>query len=306
MKKLKILVLGGRHFIARHVAAAIAASDWASNVVDPESFDAGNDRSLQAALAMSDAVVSATSGTPSQIRAGADHLYACAASGSHRPRIVHLSSMTVYGAVVGRIDESAPLRPDLSDYAAAHIAAESRAAAWPNAVVLRLGCEYGPGCPEWSERIARLLLARRLGDLGTAGDGCCNLVYVDDLTDAILAALSASHIEGQAFNLAMADAPTWNEYFTRFAKALGAVPLRRISGRRLKWESTLLAPPLQIAALTARRLRLPIRTPPVLSPSLARACEQQIQLDSRKAERLLDVRWTSLDDGLARAAAALR
>ena len=145
-------------------------------------------------------------------------------------------------------------------------------------------------------------MARRLGDLGAAGDGYCNLIYLDDLLGSILSALRAPEIAGQAFNLAMPEPPTWNEYFAQFAKTLGAVPLRRIGQRRLRLETKVLAPPLRIAEIVARRLHLPGRTPAVLSPSLLRTCEQEIRLDSSKARRLLGMQCMSLAKGLARTA----
>ena len=305
MNSLRVLVLGARGFVGRRVTAAVTAADWASNVVEVGQCDERNHEHVAAALAASDAVVNAAHGSPAAIRAAADMLYDRAARLETRPRIVHLSSMTVYGPAVGDIDENAELRADLGDYAAAQLAAERRAAAYPNCVILRPGCEYGATCPEWSGRIARLLIARRLGDLGAAGDGYCNLVYLDDLTGAILAALRTPGIPGQAFNLAMPNPPTWNEYFTLFARALGAVPLRRIGRRRLQIETTVFAPALRIAEILARMVHLQGRTPAVLSPSLRRLCEQEIRLDSRKAERLLGVGWISLADGLARTAEAL-
>ena len=304
MSKLRVLVLGAQGFVGRSLTAAFEGSDWAASVGGGQYGEATHG-DIRAALDASDLVVNAAHGRPAAIRAAADTLYDLAARLSTPPRIVHLSSMTVYGSAVGDIDESAELRADLGDYAAAHLAAERRAAGYPNCVVLRPGCEYGATCPEWSARIARLLIARRLGDLGAAGDGYCNLVYLDDLTEAILAALRIPGIQGQAFNLAMPDPPTWNEYFTLFARALRAVPLRRIGRRRLQLETKVWAPALRIAEIFARRLHLQGRTPAVLSPSLRRLCEQEIRLDSRKAEKLLGLRWTSLADGLARTAESL-
>ena len=104
------------------------------------------------------------------------------------PRIIHLSTMSVYGSPTGLVDETAPLRGDLGPYSAAKVAAEATAAAYPHAVMLRPGCVFGPGSEQWSIRIARLLLERRLGDLGAAGDGFCNLVHVGDVVMAILRA----------------------------------------------------------------------------------------------------------------------
>jgi 2-alkyl-3-oxoalkanoate reductase len=301
----RVLVLGARHFVGQNVSAAIRVADWASCLNDEPGFDERNPASLSQALTACDAVVNAAYGSPATIGAAAKSLYDRVSRLASPPRIVHLSSMTVYGSAVGEVDESAELRGDLGDYAAAQLAAERRAAAYPNCVVLRPGCEYGPSCPDWSGRIARLLMAGRLGDLGAAGDGYCNLIYLEDLTGAILTALRLPGIQGQAFNMAMPQPPTWNEYFTLFAKALGAVPLRRIGRRRLQLETKVLAPPLRIAEILAQRVRLPGRTPAVLSPSLRRTCEQEIRLDSSKAHDLLGLRCVSLAQGLAFTAQSL-
>jgi 2-alkyl-3-oxoalkanoate reductase len=305
MSTFRVLVLGARHFVGRRLSAAIRLSDWASCSGDEPGFDERNPASLSQALGACDAVVNAAHGNPAAIIAGAKNLYDLASSLASKPRIVHLGSMTVYGSAVGEVDESGELRADLGTYAAAQLEAERRAAAYPNNVVLRPGCEYGPTCLEWSERIARLLIARRLGDLGAAGDGYCNLIYLDDLTGAILTALRLPEIRGQAFNLAMPEPPTWNEYFALFAKALGAVPLRRIGRRRLQLETKVLAPPLRIAEILARRLHLQGRTPAVLTPSLKRTCEQEIRLDSRKAQNVLGLRCVSLTRGLTLTAQSL-
>ena len=40
-----------------------------------------------------------------------------------------------------------------------------------DAAILRPALVYGRGSALWSERVARLLRAGRLGDLGAAGDG---------------------------------------------------------------------------------------------------------------------------------------
>jgi nucleoside-diphosphate-sugar epimerase len=306
MSTFRVLVLGARHFVGRRLSAAIRLSDWASCLGDEPEFDERNPASLSQALTACDAVVNAAYGSAVAIGAAATNLYDLASRLASPPRIVHLGSMTVYGSAVGEVDESGELRADLGDYAAAQLAAERRAAAYPNSVVLRPGCEYGPTCPEWSERIARLLIAKRLGDLGAAGDGYCNLIYLDDLTGAILTALRRPEIQGQAFNLAMPQPPTWNEYFAQFAKALGAVPLRRIGRSRLQLETKVLAPPLRVAEILARRLHLPGSTPAVLSPSLRRTCEQEIRLDSSKAQNLLGLRCVSLAQGLALAAQSMR
>jgi nucleoside-diphosphate-sugar epimerase len=155
----------------------------------------------------------------------------------------------------------------------------------------------------WSARIAQLLLHHRLGDLGAAGDGCCNLLFIDDLVAAVLLALRRTELRGLAINLAMPELLTWNEYLVRFALALRATPVRRVSRRRLVVEAKLLAPPLKILEIAGNRLgRNLLNGFPPLTASLLGTCSQEIRLDTDRAQRLLGVQWTPLEQGLKRAA----
>ena len=86
------------------------------------------------------------------------------------PHIVHMSSLAVYGEATGDVDESTKPVGRLSDYGAAKVAAERAAWLAPSVVTLRPGIVYGPGSVQWSERIARLLVGHRIGDLGRGGD----------------------------------------------------------------------------------------------------------------------------------------
>ncbi len=213
--------------------------------------------------------------------------------------------MTVYGSGDLLADERIRPRTDLGAYAAAQAEAEAAIADHSNAVILRPGCEYGPGCPHWSTRIALLLEAHRLGDLGAAGDGICNLIFLDDLAAAVLSALRHPGIGGEIFNIAMRSPPTWNDYLIRFGIALGAVPIRRITARRLNLESRLLAPPLRVMEILAgRRSGRPRLAVPQITSSLLKLCRQRITLDVAKAEAMLGMKWTALDQGIACAAAA--
>jgi nucleoside-diphosphate-sugar epimerase len=303
--KVRVLVSGSENFVGARVLAALSASDWAA----PLAVASGDVWRLGRALAAVDAVAHCVGGEPGLIESSAAALYGGLASSctAAAPRVVHVSSMTVYGSAVGTIDEEAEPRADLGQYSRAQRRAEAIATDYRNRVVLRPGAEYGADCPDWSGRVAGWLQAFRLGDLGAAGDGYANLLYIDDLVHAILISLRQPGIEGEIFNLALADKPTWNEYFSAFAQALGAVPVRRISHRRLTAETRLLAPPLKAAQLLVRVLRLRRLAPPApIPPSLLRLCAQEINLSVAKAERLLGMRWTPLAQGLERAAQAYR
>lgn len=300
---MRVLVLGADGFVGRQVVAGLAATDWATPVagarragagdsVERVLFDATDRASLRQALDGIDGVVNAVTGSTLTILANADALAATAGD----RRIVHLSSMAVYGSATGMIDEDAPLTADNGAYAAAKAEAERRLAGVSDLAILRPGCIYGPGSGQWTTRIADLLVAHRIGDLGAGGDGCSNLVHVDDVVAAALASLRVA--DTGAFNLAMANAPDWNGYFLAFARALGAVPVRRIPGWRLKLETKLVAAPLKIAERG-------MRVPTAIVPSLARLWAQDIRLNSARATGVLGLDWTPLDQGVAGAAAWL-
>jgi len=220
-------------------------------------------------------------------------------------RIVHLSSMAVYGPATGVVDETTALRPD-GAYGRAKADCEAIVrefvAAGGDAVVIRPGCVYGPGGQQWVGRIARWLRAGRLGELGEQGDGYCNLTFNDDLANAVLASLTAPNIAGEAFNVADADPGPWNQYFLRLGQAIGA-PARRISRLRLQMETTVFAPPLQVAKLVGRRIGLPPAFfPEPVPPSLGRLWRQRMRLDSTKADSLLSFPRTPVQQGVAQAA----
>ena len=311
----RILVLGANGFIGRQVVAALSSSDWATPVPagrraaaagQPASLqvDTTNGAQLRDALADVSGVVNCVAGGTDTIVNGARTLAEAAADAPQKPRIVHLSSLAVYGERVGDADETTTAGGELSPYGAAKEAAERLIQSHSDAVVLRLGIVYGPYSSQWSGRIAQLLHARRLGDLGGGGDGYCNLTYVADAVQGIISCLRRA-VGGNVFNLSMRDPPTWNEYFTRYAIALGAVPVARISGRRLRIESKLLAPPLKVAEIIAGKVapRLGRLIPQPIPPSLVRLFRQELRLQVARAETALGLEWTPLEVGLTRSAA---
>jgi len=242
-----------------------------------------------------------TTGDAQTIISSTKALIEAASSGNIAPRIVQLSTMSVYGSSIGVVDEASPLRGDLGAYSEAKVAAEALAAGYPRVVTLRPGCVFGPGSEQWTVRYARLLLARRLGDLGSAGDGYCNLVHVGDVVQAVVRAIEKPQVDGRVFNLAVPEALTWNDFMVRFAMALSAVPVRRIGARRLRIEGKLLAPPLKILEIFAGKLGLR-RPPPPIPPSLLRLMAQGIRLDSRRAQEELGVRFKDPEQMLTEAA----
>ncbi|HLZ98423.1 MAG TPA: NAD-dependent epimerase/dehydratase family protein [Steroidobacteraceae bacterium] len=294
-----VMVHGADNFVGARLAARLAREEWATVIAVKAGDSDGLSKGLNDAQAIAHCIV----GNAAQIGRCGRALYRPIAGSTNRPRVVHLSSMSVYGSAGGIIDESSELRADVGAYAAAHRDAEAIAAQAAQAVILRPGVEYGPECAAWSGRVAQWLRAHRLGDLGALGDGICNLVYIDDLISVLIAALRAPGIDRAVFNVAGGAGITWNDYFTAFALALGAVPVRRIGRRRLVLETRVAAPALRMAELLAGGLKMSfLRIPPPVPPSLLRVCRQEIVLSTALIDRTLRPQWTPLADGLRRAA----
>jgi nucleoside-diphosphate-sugar epimerase len=316
---MKVLVLGGSGYIGSRLCALLADSGWATPVsasargkgtsgVQSLQVDTTDAASVSRALQGMDAVVNCVAGSGRAIAEGARVLAAACAKAGY-PRIVHLSSMAVYGAREGAVRERSPVDPSLGWYARAKCEAEqhvtSYADAGGTAVILRPGCVWGPGSELWVGRIGRYLHARRLGDLGADGDGWSNLVHVDDVCGAIAAALRMPLAARQTrtYNLAAPDSPRWNEYFVDLALAIGATPVQRISTTRLKIDAWVGGPALKLAQTALSRAgRSPRNLPDPLPPGLLGLWHRHLRLECETAQRELDVRWTPYPDALRQSA----
>jgi nucleoside-diphosphate-sugar epimerase len=259
-------------------------------------LDATDLTDLTRAAGSASALVSCIAGTPDQITGSGKALFAAAASVSPSPRVIYLSSMAAYGSATGPVDETAPLRGDAGGYSHAKAAIDVLAASHPFAVRLRPGIVYGPQSDWWSNRIARLLVQGRLGDLGPHGEGICNLVHVDDVAAAVVQAIRLPAATGNAFNLANPAPPTWNSYFRLYAEALGVQPAR-ISRARLFTELRLYGPALKVAEKVLGR-RNPWQSYEALRPWLIQLCRHDIRLESVKAQDVLGIRFRPLAEGL--------
>lgn len=302
---MKVLILGGSGFVGRAIVKQLSLAEWAQPVIGSRkpskdsgvptiSVDTTDLVQLQQALKGVDAVINCVAGDGPSISEGAKVLVAAAQSvGS--PRIIHFSTMSVYGSVQGLIDESKPCQNDLGWYGQAKIEAENAIRQYGNAVILRPGCIAGAGSEAWVGRVAYWLQRRQIGDLGPLGDAPANLVDVEDVAQAAVKALrlALGPNGAETFNLASPDSPRWNQYFTDLGVAIQATPVQRIGKRKLQIEVYLRGVALKVAERVAQKLK--VRgdlLPPAIPPSLMRLWSQQIQLDSSAASERLAMTWT--------------
>jgi nucleoside-diphosphate-sugar epimerase len=316
-----VVVVGANGFVGRAVMRAAAErpdlrpiacvrrpsgkSDWGTETTV---CDATDPAALDKALEGATHAVNCVLGSPSTMVAATRNL-CMAARRRGLKRIIHLSSMAVYGGAVGVVDETTAVNP-LGAYGKAKAECETIirefVSGGGDAVVLRPGCVYGPGGEQWVGRIARWLQAGRLGELGSLANGFCNLTFNDDLAAAVTCLLTAPNVAAESFNIADADPGTWNQYFVRLGREIGA-PVRPISRLRMHTEIAILAPPLQALKIVTQRVGIsPKLLPEPITPSLLRLWRQPMRLNSSKADAVLKFAWTPPQEGLARSAAWFR
>ena len=74
------------------------------------------------------------------------------------------------------------------------------------------------------------------GSFGRFGDGICNLIFIDDLVEAIWRCCTHDAAVGGVYNVNGAHLLSWNDFFAAYNRALGLPPLRarRPSGDRAR------------------------------------------------------------------------
>jgi nucleoside-diphosphate-sugar epimerase len=177
-------------------------------------------------------------------------------------RIVHLSTMEVYGEAAGDVDERLGLDPQggHTPYARLKIALEQVCREFIERglpiVILRPTIVYGPFSDSWTVEPAERLLSSAWSLPAEATQGTCNLLYVDDLIAAILLALRAEAgrgAVGEVFNVNGGERMTWNDYFQTLGAALGIAELHRHSALAARASAWLTQPVRKSAKFVLRR-----------------------------------------------------
>jgi nucleoside-diphosphate-sugar epimerase len=203
-------------------------------------------------------------------------------------RVVALSSICVYGAQSGLLDENSAPAPDtmyaVSKLHAEHEVLGARAATGePLAVVLRLAAVYGPGIKGNYRRLVEDLARGRFVPVGH-GSNRRTLVFEEDVARAIVLASTHPSAPGQIFNVTDGEFHTVTEITAAIAVALGRRPPR-------------LSIPLSLARAGISSIealaRLFVRTPPVTTATLDKYTED-VAVSGERFKRLLgfEPEWT--------------
>ena len=245
-------------------------------------------------------------------------------------RVVHLSTIDVYGTPVGEIDESHATPKTGKPYGDMKIDAEAAcqdaAARGLPVTLLRPTLVHGPFSATWTIAYAQRLQSPPWLVAEADAAGTCNLIYVDDLVGFVMAALDAQTVPGEAFNVNGRERPTWNEYFHALNRAMGLPPLLPRTPTQARASARIVDPLRKSAKFLIKNFEAPImgayrrsdtvktlmkraerliRTTP--APTEFDVYSRKASYSTAKAERLLGYRPSfALDEALTLTAAWLR
>jgi 2-alkyl-3-oxoalkanoate reductase len=215
-------------------------------------------------------------------------------------RVVHLSSIVVYGAggtPGSMLDERAPVAPSGGPYTDTKIGAEHAAQAVAlerglALTIVRPGDVYGPGSVPWVLRPLELMRRGRF-PLIDGGRGVMSPIHIDDLVAGVVAAAGQPDAAGRVYNLAGPPVAAAT-FFDHHARHLG-VELRSV--------------PRAVAAAAARVIGAGGRALGRDVPFSAEAIEYVTHAGGYAVDRArTELGWVpevELGDGLARTFAAL-
>lgn len=199
-----------------------------------------------------------------------------AASDAGVRRVVHGSTIGVYGQPHGVLDEDSPVDPD-NIYGVTKLEGERLALSWSDdvtVVAIRIPEVYGPG----DRRLLKLFKAIDRGAFFMIGPGrnLHHLVYVDDLVDGLLAAAGSSDTPGELFLLAGPAPVSTDRMVLAVADAVGR-PGPKF--RAPLWPFVILATAMEVT------LR-PLGIQPPLHRRRLDFFRKSFELSSAKAERV--------------------
>jgi len=159
-----------------------------------------------------------------------------AAMHSEVSKIIYFSTSVVHGRnpKVKLVDESSPFRNDGDVYCSSKIEAEKIVWRYHQKyglpiVVFRPTCIYGPYGRMWTIRPIKEIKEGAI-TLVDGGEGAANVVYIDNVIDAIFLAIENDRAVGEAFIITDDEQLTWADFYQCYSDMfLNHPPLREAS-----------------------------------------------------------------------------
>jgi nucleoside-diphosphate-sugar epimerase len=273
----RVLVTGAGGFIGGRVVEALlqdgryhtvpAVRRWSTAArigrypVSPVRFDLLDPAGIRAGLEGVESVIHCAVGDREATVDGTRNLLEAALALGVR-RVVHLSTIDVYGRATGDVDESVPRTRTGRAYGDAKIEAEEVCEAFAarglEVVVLRPTIVYGPFSDSWTVEFGERLARGQWFLPNEACQGTCNLVYVDDLVRAVLLALEAPGAGAKAYNINGPERPTWQAYVELLNRELGLPDLKPPPPASARTRTRLVEPVRQVVKVAFKRFQGPV------------------------------------------------
>jgi nucleoside-diphosphate-sugar epimerase len=154
-------------------------------------------------------------------------------------KYVHVSSAAVIGFkhAMQVVNESAPLVHSRDPYIRGKIKSEMLVTEYSDripAVILRPTLIYGPFSSDWVTQIVKRLRTDRVTLIGERKTA--NLVFVDDVVDAIICALNADKANGSTLVINNDEnVVLWSDYIGRLSDLIGIRPVLIPDGHRFSF-----------------------------------------------------------------------
>lgn len=248
--KLVVFLTGGSGYVGKHVIAALTRGGWTVRALTRRHDTASDSEDVQwitgdltdvarfaAALEGCAAVVHCARADheDSEERSRLDVQGTLALWDAARQaavgRFIHVSTISVYDLPAdGIIDETGPYTTRDDPYSQSKVAIERALLAQtdgPELGILQPGCVYGASGGWWTGTLPDLM---RRGQLlvPNHGRGIANLIHVEDLAEAVRAALTAGAIRGR-FVITDGRPITWAEFYDVLETLVGHPATVRLS-----------------------------------------------------------------------------
>ena len=156
--------------------------------------------------------------------AGARSLAEAASRVKGLQRFVHLSTTDVYGYPKVPCGEEAEVRDVGLPYNRSKLRGEAAVlevarTTGLRVTVVRPATVYGPRCKDWAVEMSRLLKGKDMMHVAGGRTGA-GLIYVDNLVDALLAAVKTEAAVGRSYNLRDTGTESWRDYLDALADGL--------------------------------------------------------------------------------------
>ena len=221
----EVLMLTGAFPFRALVHSAASAWRIARFPLDFAVGDLCDRRAVDRAMRGCDAVVHLAWGDHAVMQRGLENLLRAAVD-QDVCRFVHISSVAVYGnhPPADSVSEAAPARQTDMAYGNEKLEQERRVLRhWKrhglNIVILRPPNVYGPFAP-FTLNLINTIRSREIA-IVDGGRNPCNLVYVDNLVEAILLALWKPEAVGEVFFVTDPAVVTWEQCITDHAGLVG-------------------------------------------------------------------------------------